>query len=111
MIATSIVKTVSVLGKLILSVGFSMQTLTVAQSSVTNNESFYEALTKNAPAKLMYILSIIYLTVIVVYKAVTLILKAYKQFKLDKIEISKAHEDLERSEIDTDIKLKELNKN
>lgn len=94
--------------KTICGLGLAVQTKAVIDQAVLTDQTFTESLLKNVPAKTLYILSMIYLVILVLDKVIKSLMNWWKKYKLDKIEISLSKEKLERSEIDTEKKKQEL---
>ena len=97
------------IGKWLFGLTFSMETLNVLQTSDPTLEGFYKGVLNNLPAKLVYIVSIAYIVIKLLVFLVNSVEELRKKIKMNNIEISKQLEELERSEIDTDIKKKDLN--
>lgn len=92
---------------------FSYSTLTVTQEAKATNSGFLETLLQNIPAQIVYVLGIVY--------GISLVLSKISDFwkkhninkadvEISKLKVKEAKENLERSEIETDLKRGNINK-
>ena len=101
LILTSIANTI---GKIIYPLAYFLNLSEVVETSVTTNESFLDSLLNHIPATVLTVLAIAYGCLLLFQRG----LKAYKQYRLDQIEIKKSQEDLERDEMETKLKKEKI---
>jgi len=83
---------------------FTMQTVALMQESLVTESSFLETLLNNAPAQLLYVLSIVYAFILIATK----LSDGWKRHEVNKLEVKMKKEDLESKEIGNEQKRHEL---
>lgn len=98
--------------KIAYGVTLTTQTMFLVQESVITNEKLLSVFLENTPAKVLYGVSLIFISAIALErlsKAASGLSKAWKDHQVNKIEVKMKQEDLETKEIDNDKHRKDLN--
>ena len=96
--------------KILFFTAFGLEMLQIGNDSIVNNQDFFDVLFKSIPSNVLGIMGIIGGVIWLINKGVKKFISLRESWHLSNIKIKHEKEELERDEIDTEVKKQELNK-